>query len=91
MRRLPNTSGGARAIRYPVHFPASVPHFAFPEKLLAFVKANAVMTVAFVAALVTMVIVPVDSAYLGYLFPVYRDLCKLNVNRTFGCGRFVYY
>ena len=61
MRRQNHASGGARALRYPVHFPA-IPHFAFPEKLLAFLKANTVMMVAFAAALVTTVIVPVDSA-----------------------------
>ena len=91
MRRPANTSGGARAIRYPVHFPAAVPHFALPEKLLAFLKANTVMMVAFAAALVTMVIVPVDAAYLGYfdfktlscLFCVLAVVCALKNIRFF--------
>ena len=36
-------------------------------KLLAFVKANTVMCVAFAAAAITSVFVPVDAAYVGYL------------------------
>ena len=90
MRRQNQTSGGVRALRYPVHFPA-VPHFAIPEKFLAFIKANTVMIVAFAAAMVTMVIVPVDSAYLGYfdfktlscLFCVLAVVCALKNIRFF--------
>ena len=76
MRRQTHASGGARALRYPVHFPAVVPQFAHVDKILAFLKANTVMMVAFAAAMVTMVIVPVDSAYLGYFdFKTLSCLC----------------
>ena len=40
MRRQTHASGGARALRYPVHFPAVVPQFAHVDKILAFLKAN---------------------------------------------------
>lgn len=91
MSRISHNHGGVRAIRYPVHLPVAVPHFPFPEKLLAFLKANTVMMVAFAAALVTMVIVPVDSAYLGYfdfktlscLFCVLAVVCALKNIRFF--------
>ena len=91
MRRQNQFSGGVRAVRYPVRFPVAFPHFALPEKLLAFLKANTVMMVAFTAALVTMVIVPVDSAYLGYfdfktlscLFCVLAVVCALKNIRFF--------
>lgn len=53
--------------------------------IAAFVKKNAVMCIAFLAALVTSLIVPVDSAYLGYfdvktltcLFCVLAVVCAL--------------
>lgn len=72
--------GGAGALR-PVR-PLFVPTFA---KLLAFLKANTVMLVAFAAAAVTTIIVPVDAAYLGYfdfktlacLFSVLAVVCAL--------------
>ena len=91
MRRQTHASGGARALRYPVHFPAVVPQFAHVDKILAFLKANTVMMVAFAAAMVTMVIVPVDSAYLGYfdfktlscLFCVLAVVCALKNIRFF--------
>ena len=58
---------------------------ALGSKLLAFIKANTVMMVALVAAVVTCVIVPVDSAYAGYfdfktlacLFCVLAVVCAL--------------
>ena len=54
-------------------------------KVLAFVKKNAVMTIAFAAALITSFIVPVDEKYLGYfdyktlacLFCVLAVVCAL--------------
>ncbi len=61
------------------------------EKILGFLKANTVMVVAFFAALVTSVIVPVDAAYLGYfdfktlscLFCVLAVVCALKNIRFF--------
>ena len=59
------------------------------EHLLHFIKKNIVMTVAFAAALITSIIVPVDSEYLGYfdvktltcLFCVLAVVCALkNIN-----------
>ena len=44
------------------------------EHLLHFIKKNIVMTVAFAAALITSIIVPVDSEYLGY-FDVKTHTC----------------
>lgn len=54
-------------------------------QVLAFVKKNAVMTIAFAAALITSFIVPVDEKYLGYfdyktlacLFCVLAVVCAL--------------
>ncbi len=63
-----------------------MPRISVPViKLLAFVKANAVMMVALVAALVTTVFVPVDAEYVGYfdfktlacLFCVLAVVCAL--------------
>ena len=59
------------------------------QRTLAFVKKNTVMCIAFVAALVTCFIVPVDKEYLGYfdyktltcLFCVLAVVCALkNIN-----------
>lgn len=55
------------------------------EQLLAFLKANVVMTVALCAALLTSIVVPVDAQYLGYfdvktlscLFCVLAVVCAL--------------
>ena len=55
------------------------------ESILAFLKANVVMTVALCAALVTSIAVPVDAQYLGYfdvktlscLFCVLAVVCAL--------------
>ncbi len=59
------------------------------QTMLGFVKKNTVMLIAFVAALVTMLFVPVDSEYIGYfdfktlscLFCVLAVVCALrNIN-----------
>ena len=61
----------------------------FENSVLGFVKKNAVMCIAFVAAVVTSVIVPIDSEYVGYfdyktltcLFCVLAVVCALkNIN-----------
>ncbi len=57
----------------------------FARKLMAFMKAHVVMLVAFAAAVVTTVLVPVDAKYLGYfdfktlscLFCVLAVVCAL--------------
>ena len=61
------------------------------ERLLLFVKQNVVMVVAMTAALVTMILVPVDREYLGYfdvktltcLFCVLAVVCALKNIRFF--------
>ena len=61
------------------------------HKLLAYIRAHAVMTVALAAALLTSIIVPVDAAYLGYfdvktlacLFCVLAVVCALKNIRFF--------
>ena len=59
------------------------------ETLAGFLRKNVVMTVALIAALVTSIIVPIDSAYAGYfdvktltcLFCVLAVVCALkNIN-----------
>ena len=59
------------------------------DNCIGFVKKNAVMCIAFVAAVITSLIVPVDSAYIGYfdfktltcLFCVLAVVCALkNIN-----------
>lgn len=59
------------------------------EKCIGFVKKNAVMLIAFLAAAITSIIVPVDKEYLGYfdfktltcLFCVLAVVCALkNIN-----------
>ena len=70
----------------------------FENSAVSFVRKNAVMCIAFVAALVTSVIVPVDAQYAGYfdfktltcLFCVLAVVCALkNINffymRTRSC------
>lgn len=72
------------SVKKPVGLPAPYA-LVFVGKLLDFVKANAVMVVALVAALVTIIFVPVDSAYIGYfdfktlacLFCVLAVVCAL--------------
>ena len=62
---------------------------SFIAKCLAFMKKNAVMCIAFVAAVVTSFIIPIDKEYLGYfdyktltcLFCVLAVVCALkNIN-----------
>ena len=62
---------------------------SFKEKLTDFVKKNAVMIIAFFAALITSIIIPVDKEYLNYfdyktltcLFCVLAVVCALkNIN-----------
>lgn len=61
----------------------------FSAKLIAFVKKNIVMVIAFFAAVITSIFVPVDKEYLGYfdyktltcLFCVLAVVCALkNIN-----------
>ncbi len=61
----------------------------FAAKLIAFVKKNIVMVIAFFAAVITSIFVPVDKEYLGYfdyktltcLFCVLAVVCALkNIN-----------
>ena len=75
-----------------VHGHKSVhPHGWLSEKILAFVKQNAVLCIAVVCALITMCIVPPDKAYLGYfdlktltcLFCVLAVVCALRNIRFF--------
>ena len=64
--------------------------FVFKE-VYKFFKSNIVMTVALFAAIITSVIIPVDSAYLGYfdyktltcLFCVLAVVCALKNIRFF--------
>ncbi len=52
------------------HISSSRPPFALwgiPDAVFGFVRQNAVMTVAFVCALITTLIVPIDAAYASYL------------------------
>lgn len=71
-----------------------MPYVTLPaawHAVVVFVKKNVVMTVAFVAALVTSVFVPVDAEYLGYfdfktltcLFCVLAVVCALKNIRFF--------
>ncbi len=64
-------------------------HGEFLHRLEAFVRKNAVMVIAFFAALTTTLIVPIDRAYIGYfdfktltcLFCVLAVVCALkNIN-----------
>lgn len=79
------------AVRHSGHFPAMHTHWELPEKVLAFFKGNAVMTVAFCAAVATSILVPVDRAYLEYfdfktlscLFCVLAVVCALKNVRFF--------
>ena len=70
---------------HPVHIGFLYQLWRALEKLLAFLKANVVMTVALCAALLTSIVVPVDAQYLGYfdvktlscLFCVLAVVCAL--------------
>ena len=69
----------------------ALPHSELFSKLLSFIKSNTVMVIAFCAALITGIIVPVDAAYLGYfdfktlscLFCVLAVVCALKNIRFF--------
>ena len=52
-----------RVISQKIH----LPNINFLPKAVQFVKDNAVMCIAFMAAVITSVIVPVDREYLGYI------------------------
>ena len=67
-------------------------HHETVEKIIGFIKKNAVMVIAFFAAAFTTVIVPIDSEYLGYfdfktltcLFCVLAVVCAFkNINFFF--------
>lgn len=68
-----------------------LPHSNFLHKIMQFVKGNVVMFIAFVAAVITSVIVPVDREYLGYidlktiscLYSVLAVVCALKNIRFF--------
>ena len=62
MNRPTFVSGGAKALRRQVQFPAQFPRLIILEKLVDFIKANAVMCIAFDAALATTAVVPVERA-----------------------------
>lgn len=78
-------NAGAGAIRPSgtLHIPVQLTLWL--QKVLAFLKANTVMVVAFAAAAITSIIVPVDAAYIGYfdfktlacLFCVLAVVCAL--------------
>ena len=66
-------------------------HHGIPVDVLAFFRKNAVVCIAFLAALVTTFFVPVDAEYLGYfdfktltcLFCVLAVVCALKNIRFF--------
>ena len=68
-----------------------LPQINFLPKVIRFVKSNAVMCIALMAAVVTSVIVPVDREYLGYidlktiscLYSVLAVVCALKNIRFF--------
>ncbi len=68
-----------------------LPQINFLPKVIQFVKSNAVMCIALLAAIVTSVIVPVDREYLGYidlktiscLYSVLAVVCALKNIRFF--------
>lgn len=68
-----------------------LPQIHILPKIIEFVKANAVMTIAFLAAAVTSIAVPVDREYLGYfdfktlscLYSVLAVVCALKNIRFF--------
>ena len=87
MQRHPHVKvhGGTGAIRSVRPFSVPAQFALWLQKLLSFVKSYTVMCVAFAAAAVTSVIVPVDVAYMGYfdfktlacLFCVLAVVCAL--------------
>ncbi len=70
-------------------FPKHISGSRLAERLLCFVRTNAVMCIALVAAALTSIIVPIDAEYIGYfdlrtltcLFCVLAVVCALkNIN-----------
>ena len=84
-------AAGAGALKRGWHFPAEHPNRKLLEAIIAFIKSNVVLTVAFCAAAITAVFVPVDRQYLGYfdfktlscLFCVLAVVCALKDIRFF--------
>ena len=76
-----------RAIPRKLH----LPHSSLLHKIMQFLKGNAVMCIAFMAAVITSIIVPVDREYLGYidfktiscLYSVLAVVCALKNIRFF--------
>ncbi len=68
-----------------------LPQINFSPKVIQFVKSNAVMCIALLAAVITSIIVPVDREYLGYidlktiscLYSVLAVVCALKNIRFF--------
>ena len=68
-----------------------LPHSSLLHKIMQFLKGNAVMCIAFMAAVITSIIVPVDREYLGYidfktiscLYSVLAVVCALKNIRFF--------
>ena len=68
-----------------------LPHSSLLHKIMQFLKGNAVMCIAFMAAAITSIIVPVDRKYLGYidfktiscLYSVLAVVCALKNIRFF--------
>ena len=68
-----------------------LPHSSLLHKIMQFLKGNAVMCIAFMAAAITSIIVPVDREYLGYidfktiscLYSVLAVVCALKNIRFF--------
>ena len=90
-RQFIKNHGGAGAIHPSGAARAGILAYRWLLKCLAFLKAHAVMTVAFAAAAVTSILVPVDAAYLDYfdvktlacLFSVLAVVCALKNIRFF--------
>ncbi len=68
-----------------------LPHSNLLHKIMQFIKCNVVMCIAFMAAVITSIIVPVDREYLGYidlktiscLYSVLAVVCALKNIRFF--------
>ena len=65
-RQSVRVHGGAGAIRPAGYVRAGAVLNGILQKLMAFLKAHAVMMVAFAAAAVTSIVIPVDASYMGY-------------------------
>jgi len=74
-----------------IHSHVKTRHLPFPDGILSFIKKNVVMMVAFAAAVITSLIVPIDKEYAGYfdfktltcLFCVLATVCALRNIRFF--------